>query len=516
MTDPAHSPRRGPLRRHRGALAAIAVLALTAGVGTAASGSGVPDAPPPASAATTTATAARATAAQAAATYVSRPDLQPPAITLHMPGTGDLADGSIFLAPKLTAGAGQTGPLIVDNAGRPIWFRPNRDGVRVNDFRVQEYRGKPVLTWWEGRSSRGHGQGTGVIADTSYRIIKRIRARDPYDLDLHEFKLTDRGTALVTIYHTTRRDLRSVGGRRNAKVIDGIIQEIDVRSGRTLFTWHSLGNIALKESYRPLPEKRSDAWDYFHPNSVDVDDDGNYIVSARYSYSVTKISRRTGKIIWRLGGKRSDFHMGRGTRLHLAHDAEWQPDGTLRVFDNSETSVSDRSRVVWLKVDAKRRRVTLARELSHPDPVLAATQGNAESLPDGRLFVGWGSQGRWSEFAKDGSLRYDAELPDGFDSYRVYRQLWEGHPRTKPSVAARTADGATTVYASWNGATEVARWRVLAGASAAALAASTQEPRQGFETAIAVPGVPPVVAVQALDRKGHVLATSRAVNVAGG
>jgi hypothetical protein len=507
MTASPHPPRRGPAHRPRRALAAVAVAACCAGGAAAGSGSG---------SGVGVGVADAQGIAPVATGYVSRPDLEPPAITVHKPRGRDLADGSIFLAPKTSSHAGQTGPLIVDDAGRPIWFRPDGDGVRANDFRVQEYRGKPVLTWWEGRSSRGHGQGAGVIADTSYRIIKRVRARDPYELDLHEFKLTDRGTALVTIYHTTRRDLRSVGGRRNGKVIDGIIQEIDVRTGRTLFTWHSLGNIALKESYRALPEKRSEAWDYFHPNSVDVDRDGNYIVSARYSYSVTKISRRTGKIIWRLGGKRSDFRMGRGTRLHLAHDAEWQPDGTLRVFDNSAPSLSDRSRVVWLKVDAKRRRVTLARERRHPAPVLAATQGNAESLPGGRLFVGWGSQGRWSEFAKDGSLRYDAELPDGFDSYRVYREPWEGHPRTKPSVAAHAAGGATTVYVSWNGATEVAAWRVLAGATETQLAASTRARRQGFETAIAVPGAPPVVAVQALDRTGRVLATSRPVRVAVG
>jgi hypothetical protein len=491
MTDPIHPRSRGSRCRRRGAGVAIAALALLLG-------------------------AASASAQTAPPRYLTRPDLSPPPITLHMPGGADLAPGSIFLAPKGTSGSSgseNTGPLIVDDRGEPIWFRRNPDGVRANDFRVQRYRGKPVLTWWEGRSQGGHGQGAGVIADTSYRVIKRVRARDPYALDLHEFKLTDRGTALVMIYHTTRRDLRSVGGPRRGRIIDGIIQEIDVRSGRTLFTWHSLGHIGLKESYRPLPKSRSEAWDYFHPNSVDVDEDGNYIVSARYSYSVTKISRRTGKILWRLGGKRSDFRMGRGTRLHLAHDAEWQPDGTLRVFDNSATSVRDRSRVVWLKVDAKRRRVTLARELTHPAPVLAATQGNAESLPGGRLFVGWGSQGRWSEFAADGSLRYDAELPDGFDSYRVYREPWEGHPGTKPDVVATAAAGATTVRVSWNGATEVTGWRVLAGPNAGALTPVTAAPKQGFETAMGVAGAPSVVAVQALDGTGRVLETSAPVNV---
>ena len=450
----------------------------------------------------------------AAATFVTRPDLTPPTITQQAPGAGTLGPGLVFVAPKRRTGTEHTGPLIVDDAGQPIWFRPNAAGIRANDLRVQQYQGKPVLTWWEGRTFGGYGEGVGVIADTSYRVIKRVRARRPYALDLHEFKLTSRGTALVIVYHTTRRNLRSVGGPRNGKVIDGIIQEIDLKTGRTLFSWHSLGNIALSESYRALPKSKGEAWDYFHPNSVDVDSDGDLIVSARHSYSVTKISRRTGRIVWRLGGKRSDFRMGTGTHVHLAHDAEWAPDGTLRVFDNSTKSVRDRSRVVWLNVDTTRRRVTLVRELRHPETVLAGTQGNAEQLPDGGLFVGWGSQGRWSEFTAGGDLRYDAHLPDGYDSYRVYRQPWTARPPTRPAVAVRSAAGATTVYASWNGATDVASWRVLGGTDATHLTGSWQAARRGFETGIRIGPAPAVVVVQARDAAGQVLSTSRPVPVA--
>ncbi len=451
-----------------------------------------------------------------AAGYVSRPDLTPPPIALHTPGNGDLAAGSVFLAPKRRSGTEHTGPLIVDDAAQPIWFRPNPDDVRATDFRVQQYEGKPVLTWWEGRSSGGHGQGVGVIADASYRVIERVRMSAPYRMDLHEFRLTSRGTALAIAYHTTRRDLRSVGGARNGRIIDCVVQEIDVASGKALFTWHSLGSIGLAESYRDVPRSATTAWDYFHANSVDVDADRNLIVSARYTNSVTKISRRTGRVIWRLGGKRSDFKMAPGTRVHLAHDAEWV-DGKLRIFDNSEKSIRDRSRVVVLDVDAKRRRVTLERDVRHPQSVLAATQGNAETVGGDDLFVGWGSQGRWSEFGPDGTLRYDAELADGYDSYRVYRFAWHGRPATVPDVAARSqADGNTAVYVSWNGATGVAAWRVLTGAAATSLAPGGVTPRQGFETAMVVPGRPASIAVQALDAAGDVLATSRAVAASSG
>jgi hypothetical protein len=449
----------------------------------------------------------------ASRTFRSRPDLSPPKVQVYR-SAGGTAPGSIFVAPKRTTGTksvAHTGPLIVDNAGKPIWFRPNPAGTKANDFRVQEYKGKPVLTWWEGHARKGHGQGVGIIADTSYRVIKRVRAHKPYALDMHEFKLTPRGTALVIIYHETRRDLRSVGGPRRGYILDNIVQEIDLDSGKVLFSWHALGHVGLKESYRDLDEDDAgDPWDYFHINSVDVDGDGNYLISARYSNSVIKVSRRTGRIVWRLGGRRSDFKMGKGTRFHLAHDAEWvQDDRLLHIFDNSEEGVRTRSRLLTLRVDTHRKRVTLVRDLRHPKRILAATQGNWDELPNGDVFAEFGSQGRWSEFDPKGKLIYDAELPDGYDSYRGYRAQWHAQPTTRPALAVtRPSDGTTVVYASWNGATEVASWRVLGGGSPQALTPVGSSPRKGFETAITVPGRPAVVAVQALDASGRVLSQS--------
>jgi hypothetical protein len=299
--------------------------------------------------------------------------------------------------------------------------------------------------------------------------------------------------------------------------MDNIVQEIDVASGRVLFSWHSVGAIGLRESYRSASEDRGRPYDYFHANSVDADERGDLIVSARHTNSVTKISRRTGRVVWRLGGRRSDFRMGRGTHFRLAHDARWQPDGTLRVFDNSERGLRDRSRVLTMRLDARRRRADLVADVRHPRAVLAATQANAQRLANGNTFVGWGSQGRWSEFGVDGSLLYDAELATGWDSYRAYRGVWDGRPRTRPRVVAqRRPGGRAAVFVSWNGATHVARWRVLTGRSPGTLAAVAEAPRAGFETGIRVGGRPARVAVQALDAAGGVLATSVTVAVRGG
>ena len=199
--------------------------------------------------------------------YESRPDLAPVVLQVRASEQG-LAPGSIFLAPK--RGPGQGGPLIAGADGQPIWFLPLPGGRRATDFRVQEYAGRRVLTWWEGIATGGQGEGEGIIADESYRVIARVKAGNGLKADLHEFKLTPRGTALLTIYHTRNRDLRAFGGPRRGRVIDGVVQEVDIATGRVLFQWRSMGQVGLRESYDRVPRTRA-PFDYVHINSADMD-----------------------------------------------------------------------------------------------------------------------------------------------------------------------------------------------------------------------------------------------------
>ena len=452
--------------------------------------------------------AGQARAGEPVRSYESRPDLKPVVLKVVHAEAG-LARGPIFLAPK--RGPGQGGPLIVGDDGRPIWFLPLPGTRRATDFRVQEYGGRPVLTWWEGQASGGRGAGEGVIADESYHVIARVRAGNGERMDLHEFTLTPRGTALVIAYRDRARDLRAWGGSKDGKVTDGVVQEIDVATGRVLFEWKAMGSVPLSDSYERITRGRA-PWDAFHLNSVDEDPDGNLLVSARHTHAVYRIDKATGRIAWRLGGKRSSFRQGRGAHFALQHDVRAQADGTIRIFDNSSRRLRRRSRAIWIRLDADRRTATLVRERHHPAEVLAGTQGDAQVLPNGDTFLGWGSQGRISELSPDGALLLDIRLPRGFDTYRAYRSPWVGRPATLPAVAAETrADGGTTVYASWNGATEVARWQVLAGDDAASLRVVGTAPRRGFETQIRLPDLAPAVVVRAVDATGAVLAQSRVV-----
>jgi WD40 repeat protein len=429
-----------------------------------------------------------------------------------MPGT---APGHIFISPKKGPGEEaptQDGPLIVDSNGEPLWFHPLQDAeADAFNFEVQTYRGEPVLTWWEGYHT-GYGQGEYVICDHTYREIRRFGAGNGYEGDHHEFLITPEDTALITIYNKVRRDLSGVGGPEDGVVLEGIVQEIDIQTGEVLFEWHSLDHVRLEESYyRPPPDLRS-PFDYFHINSVDAHPDGYLIISARRTSTVYKVDRKTGEIVWRLGGKKSDFGMGYGTRTDWQHDARRHPGGIITIFDNGTVQREVQSRGAVVEIDAGDMSATLVGEYTHPNEILAATQGNVQVLPNGNVFVGWGSEPILSEFRWDGNLLFDASFPSQVESYRAFRFPWNGKPQDFPAVFAEAGpEDMVTLYVSWNGATEVDTWQVLVGDGSDGLKPAGSAPRKGFETAVTLHTEEPYVAVSAKDSSGRILGTSEAI-----
>ncbi len=449
--------------------------------------------------------------------FRSRPDLSPPAIDVTVRAHSQ-APGYVFVAPKNGPGEespAQDGAMILDEDGQLVWFRPlQREERDVMNFKVQRYKGEPVLTWWEGVHT-GYGQGEYVIADGSYREVTRVRAGNGYKGDHHEFLISPQDTALFNIFGLVLMDLSSAGGPRNAKVLDGIVQEVDIESGEVLFEWHSLEHVGLEESHYQPPKNPQKPYDHLHINSIDVDHDGNLLVSARRTSTVYKIERESGDILWRLGGKKSDFEMGSSTRFAYQHDARRQPDGTLTIFDNGPAPrAPHRSRGIIVELDEDEMTATLVREYSHPDELRAVSQGNMQVLPNDNVFIGWGSQPTFSEFSKDGKLLFNARFPPEVESYRAFRFPWSAHPRERPAVAAeRISGGKVRVYASWNGATEVAAWEVLAGPRLGQLHSVGSVPRDGFETAMLVRTAKLYVAVQAKHSSGRVLGASKPVEL---
>jgi hypothetical protein len=390
------------------------------------------------------------------------PNAQPVPITVltTSPAT---AKGLIFVTPTSAASNAVEGPEIIDGQARPVWFKPLPQGTAAYDFRVQQYRGEPVITWAESQGAFSTGPTTDYIADRHYNVIATVTAGNGLIADIHEFHLTPQGTALITAYSTVTRDLSSVGGATDGLVTEGVVQEIQIASGRVLFEWHSLDYIGLDESHAPVPASAKTAWDYFHLNAVSIDEDGNLLVGARNTWAVYRVDRHNGALLWRLGGTKSNYKLGPDVAFAWQHNPTVADDhGLIRIFDNEASpTVLPYSRVIWVRHDDLRKTATLERWFKHPENLSAGSQGNAEALDNGDTFVDWGALPRFSEFDIDNNLVFDAAFPEGYNSYRAYRYVWDGEPETVPTAtAAVTTEGDTVVHAIWNGATRVARWEV--------------------------------------------------------
>jgi hypothetical protein len=442
--------------------------------------------------------------------FVTRPDLRPAAVRItELVAHGEKHEPRfIVMAPMadIAYESDQRGPLIVDRRGRLIWFERSADSTF--NVQVQMYKGQRVLTRWHGQLLDGYGAGVGEIIDQTYTTIATIGDARTHPIDLHELQLTSRGTALVTHYETRPYDLSSIGGASNGVLLVSHALEIDVATNRTLLDWVSIDHVGLDESYQPLPSAASDAFNYFHINSVAEAHDGNLLISGRNTWCVYKVHRRTGEIIWRLNGKRSDFKVPDDAGFSWQHHARAHRKSELTVFDNANISGHE-SRALLLKLDEHGKHVSLERAYQHPAKFVAWTLGSVQVRPDGNVFVGWGAQPYFSEFSADGELLVDGQFESETRSYRTFLSDWNGRPSGKPTMAARSdGNSGFVIYASWNGATEIDHWTVLAGTDQAALQPVGSQAWTGFETTIVVSSDGPFFQVAAIDRHGNELGRS--------
>ena len=439
--------------------------------------------------------------------FRSRPDLTPAAVAITE-DSPRASSADIFLAPQ--NGPLQDGPLIVDPHGRLVWFLPYpiSKGVYANDFEVQDLHGQPVLTWWQGFRNKGAGQsrGDGMIMDRAYHVIAVVKAGNGLDADSHEFLLTPQGDAYITACSPVQ-----LPGTRE-QLIDSVIQEIDIKTGLVLFEWHALDHVPVSASYATHTSNLP--FDPYHLNSISLDHDGNLIVSMRNTSAIYKIDDHTGRVLWTLGGKRSSFGMGPGTITSVQHNAVAQPDGTITVFNNGSglPIVRPQARGIRERLDLHKMTATLVRAYRHSPPLSVRVEGGVQLLPNGHVSIGWGSQPFFSEYTAAGRQVFDAHFVSDVISYRAYRFPWSAQPTTLPALTVSpSADGSTSLYASWNGATDVSSWRVLTGSGPHALTPLATAPRAGFETAIPVDSAAPYFAVQALGTRGQTLSNSLAI-----
>ena len=302
-----------------------------------------------------------------------------------------------------------------------------------------------------------------------------------------------------------------MGGPKKGAALDATVQGIDLATGAMVFNWRSADHIAFDESYQKYSSKYP--FDPVHLNSIDFTPDGKLLLSARNTWCVYKVDPASGEILWRLGGKKSDFDLGRGVRFAWQHDARTHSDGTISIFDDEgDPPEAKQSRGLVLNVDETAKRVFEKAQYSHPvKRLLVGSQGSVQDLPGGDVFIGWGAEPYFTELQQDGTMVLDAKFATG-TSYRAFRFGWNGAPSDVPVVAVTSEGGKSTLHASWNGSTQTARWQLLVGTSSGSLQPATAVARRGFETALPVPPGTTRVAASALDLNGKVLAQSAIVD----
>jgi Arylsulfotransferase (ASST) len=484
--------------------------------------------------------------------FVSAPRLHPMKVNvLNLQPNADL--NSIFVAPYAQSAnpgelVGQTGPLIMDAAGNPIWFRPVSSDNRpqVLDFQTQTLFGKPVLIWFQGTlagtvpSNVPAGiplNGTFVIYNQHYQKIMTLRAPNGQGLDLHELQITPQGDAYFITTKTVKANLTAFGGPKDGEYIDPTIQEENLRTGKVIFSWNMAKHVPLSDSFTPVPTTPGQAWDVYHINSIDPSPDGSQLlISARDTWGIYDISHKSGQVLWQIGGKQNQFSLPSdlitgpfGSAFQFQHDARFVAGG-ISLFDDGGLGMGPDagpfgpSRGLILNVDAQTHTASLASPPLYHDPALDAnSQGNLQVLANGNVLIGWGSDGPpggvlssfYTEYSPSGAVLADYELAGQDVTYRAYSLPWVGLPLTKPSVAATDANGQTTVYASWNGSTQTTAWEVLAGRTRTSLTPVSTTARSGFETAITTTTAGPFYEVKALNANGKVLKTSAVVRAQG-
>ncbi|KAJ9266769.1 hypothetical protein DTO212C5_6196 [Paecilomyces variotii] len=475
--------------------------------------------------------------------FKSRPDLAPPRLNITIPAAPDVEKGYLFIAPFAgleapgeTHGPRQPGPYIFRDDGELIWSGYSYYSIWATNFQKGRWKGRDVLFSFEGdhNPAYGHGHGHTTILDQHYETIRELRAGNHKLTDKHEFHIINEETALIQIYQPVPRDLRKWGaGPEQQWIVDAIIQELDIETGELLFEWSSLEHVSPDEAILPINPGQagsgynsSDAWDYFHINSVDKDSEGNYLISARDACSAHKINGTTGEIIWRLGGKKSDFALGPNVDFCFQHHARYvskdNHSEVISLYDNAahgtesghghEVHTNSFSQGKIIKVDSKRWEASIVQAFQPPDSLLSKSQGSTQLLPNGNVLVNWGSEGALTEFRSDGTpifhTYFDSSfLGEGVQNYRGFRYNWTGLPNEAPAIVSLKNDSGTTIYVSWNGDTETARWRfydvVDEYGSRQYLGESK---RTGFETSLFLNGhILNAVSADAVSARGSVL-----------
>ena len=334
--------------------------------------------------------------------------------------TGNTASGKLFF------GVRNKYYIIMENDGTPYYFMKISDFIV--DFNVQQD------TLLSRGVDRGGFDATGkhyfILMDNKYNEIDTFTVGNGYYTDHHDFRLLDNGHALMICRDYQQLDLTDSipDGGSNVTVIGNHIQELDAEKN-VVFEWRSWDHLTIADAVHE--NLYTGVIDYAHINSVSLDFDGNILISCRNLSQCIKIDRETGEIIWRLGGVKNDFDFindpDQNSYQHMFRAVPGIPNN-YTLFDNGNYHEPRYSRGVEYSLDTVSMTAEMVWQYRGTPDFAADWLGGTMRLPNGNTIINWGNTPNplASEVTPDGTLVYEAYMPEINHSYRTYRHEWTG------------------------------------------------------------------------------------------
>ncbi|MCI0474509.1 MAG: aryl-sulfate sulfotransferase [Ignavibacteria bacterium] len=271
--------------------------------------------------------------------------------------------------------------------------------------------------------------------DTSYIIVDSFYTGNGYTTDLHELEYLNNGHAYLMSYDTVfvNMNLLIPGADTNAMVIGLIIQEIDANKN-VVFQWRSWDHIPITECANQ--DLYNDTIDYVHGNAIELDTDGNILISSRHLNEITKINRTSGNIMWRLGGVKNQFtFINDSIKFNFQHDIRRLKNGNITLFDNGNQHTPPFSRAVEYELNEQAKTAKLVWQFRNSPNSFGAFMGNVQRLENGNSIIGWGGTfgplPTVMEVTPNGTKIFEMNFPLMVFSYRAYRFDWD-YPEIKP------------------------------------------------------------------------------------
>jgi hypothetical protein len=314
---------------------------------------------------------------------------------------------------------------IVDSSGTLIYSQDF--GLKGWAWKVNENN---KITFFD-RQSKGW-----FIMDSLQNIVDSVYCQNGYIADNHDFLALNSGNYVVIAYdiRAYASDTVAINGSENQNIEGLIIQELDA-DHNMIFEWSSFNHFYLSNYPSIMNSLGDNTFDFLHCNAIDIDEDGNFLISNRTISEITKINRTTGEVMWRFGGEQSDFDFINDYPFSKQHCIKSLGGNRYLLFDNGNlsdlyTGGVKRSRAVEYELNFTDFTSTKLWEFVHPDSLFTPSIGSVQRLENGNTLINFGNNqniNRGSvitEVTSNNEIVFELELENGQNVYCANKASW--------------------------------------------------------------------------------------------